>query len=208
LKCKICGVRRARRFCPGVEGDICSICCGTERENTVRCPFTCVYLREARQHERVEPVDRETLPNSDIRVSDEYLDAHVEQFNFIGAILVRSALMEPGTVDRDVRDALDALTRTYRTLQSGLYYDTRPENAIAARIFDDFQEGMGAWRKEEQQHGLPHASDGDVLKILVFLQIVAISVDNGRPLCRALIDTLRNLAEAPQAENPPLIYTV
>ncbi len=52
MKCVICEVRTARRHCPGVRGEICSVCCGTERENTIACPFDCTYLREARLREK------------------------------------------------------------------------------------------------------------------------------------------------------------
>ena len=48
MKCRICDTRKPRRYCPGVTGDICSICCGNEREVTVDCPLDCPFLVEAR----------------------------------------------------------------------------------------------------------------------------------------------------------------
>ena len=42
----------------------------------------------------------------------------------------------PGVVDRDVLEALDGLIRTYRTLQSGVYYESRPNNPLAGSIYD------------------------------------------------------------------------
>src|SRR5438270_311540 len=51
--CKICQKRRARRFCPAVSGDICSICCGTEREVSLTCPLSCEYLQEAHKREKL-----------------------------------------------------------------------------------------------------------------------------------------------------------
>ena len=58
MPCAICQIRRPRRFCPGVRGDICSLCCGTEREVTVNCPLDCEYLQEARKHEKLSEFDR------------------------------------------------------------------------------------------------------------------------------------------------------
>jgi len=52
MECAICQTRRPRRFCPGVRGEICSLCCGAEREVTVDCPLDCEFLREARRHEK------------------------------------------------------------------------------------------------------------------------------------------------------------
>src|SRR5215212_6262711 len=69
MACAICETRRPRRFCPGVRGDICSVCCGTEREVTVDCPFECEYLQQSRHHEKPAPLDSPALPNQDIRVT-------------------------------------------------------------------------------------------------------------------------------------------
>ena len=203
-------MRKARRFCPGVNGDICSVCCGTERENTIRCPFECVYLQEARLHERpAEPLPGTELPNKDIVVSERFLRDHGEQVTAVGSIFLRAALREPGAVDHDVRDALEALIRTWRTLQSGLYYDSRPENAIAARIFDNFRAGMEEYRQNLHKESMAFLADGDVLIILVFLQRIELDHNNGRRLGRAFLDFLRQHVGAPEEAAPtasPLIH--
>src|ERR1700682_5299675 len=71
MKCKICNTRKPRRYCPGVNGDICSICCGSEREVTVNCPLDCPYLVEARHHEKPPAMSAQQLPNQDVRISEE-----------------------------------------------------------------------------------------------------------------------------------------
>src|SRR5271165_396753 len=76
MKCVICGVRTPRRYCPGVRGEICSVCCGTERENTVNCPFDCTYLREARVREKPLEIDLASIPFSDVRVPAQFLEEH------------------------------------------------------------------------------------------------------------------------------------
>ena len=76
MACAICHIRKPRRFCPGVRGDICTICCGTEREVTVDCPWDCAYLQEARKHERSAQVNADGFPNQDIRVSEDFLRDH------------------------------------------------------------------------------------------------------------------------------------
>ena len=68
--CKICESRRAKRFCPAVHGEICSLCCGREREVTLHCPLDCEYLQEARKHERPVDVNPEEFPNMDIRIEE------------------------------------------------------------------------------------------------------------------------------------------
>src|SRR5262245_51623109 len=127
MACAICGIRRPRRFCPGVRGDICSICCGTEREVTVECPFECAYLLEARRREKPAVIDAAKVTNQDIRLSEKFLTDHQELFTLLGISLAGAALETPGAVDNDVREAIDSLIRTYRTLQSGVHYESMPE---------------------------------------------------------------------------------
>ena len=192
MACAICRIRKPRRFCPGVHGDICTLCCGNEREVTVDCPFDCVYLREARKHERGAEVDPKQIPNQDIRVTEEFLEEHEPLLSATADRLFHAALATPGAVDHDVRDALDALIRTQRTLQSGVYYETRPVNTLANHIYGLTQSGLEAFRKEEtEKFGMRRTRDSDVLQILVFLQRLEFDRNNGRPRGRAFLDFLR-----------------
>src|SRR5271154_1130369 len=126
MKCQICGVRKPRRYCPGVRGDICPQCCGTEREVTVDCPLECEYLRESRLHERPPEAGADTpFPNRDVNVTEEFLRDHESLVIFLCAQLLTASLATTGAIDFDVRDALDSLIRTYRTLESGLYYESK-----------------------------------------------------------------------------------
>jgi hypothetical protein len=198
MSCAICRTRKPRRFCPGVHADICTLCCGAEREVTVDCPLDCPYLEEARKHERTAPLNPDEFPNKDIRITEEFLGEH--EFLVVGAAknLMLAAFDTPGAVDGDVRDALDALIRTQRTLQSGVYYESRPVNALANRIFGATQTGLEEFRKDEREElGMSRTRDADVLGVLVFLQRLALDRDNGRPRGRAFLDSLRGfLSEA------------
>ncbi len=191
MKCKICGTRKARRYCPGVAADICSICCGTEREVTVSCPLDCPYLMEARLHEKTREQEPQGLVHPDVRVTEEFLRDHEPLLLFIGASLLEASLTTAGVVDSDVREALDALIRTYRTLQTGLYYETLPSNLLAAAIHQKIQEAIGQLRKDLSEKGSTSIRDVEILGMLVFLDRVAVHQDNGRPRGRAFIDYLR-----------------
>jgi hypothetical protein len=177
-----------------MRGQICSICCGTEREATVSCPLDCEYLREARRHEKPLPVDPKQIPNRDVDVSEEFLEAHEELVATLAEAVAVAALDVPGATDTDARDAVKGLIRTYRTLESGLYYDSRPENTLAAPIFEAAREAVNEFRQTERQDaGLSRTRDSDVLKALVFLERIEIDRNNGRPRGRAFIDSLRHL---------------
>ena len=201
MSCAICHTRRPRRFCPGVRGDICTMCCGTEREVTVDCPLDCVYLREAHQHEKIEPVDPRNFPNQDIRVSEEFLREREPVLLFLARTVLDAALASPGAVDFDVREALEALIRTYRTLESGVYYETRPDNPIAANICRLVQTGVAEFRrKETEDSGMAHTRDADILGLLVFLQRLELDNNNGRKRGRAYLDFLRGFFPDQAAE--------
>lgn len=197
MACAICETRRARRFCPGVRGDICSICCGTEREVTVDCPLDCPYLEEAYKHERPAPIDPAQVPNGDIPVSEEFLVSNQGLCMFMGQALRQGALETPGAADSDVREALDGLIRTYRTLQSGVYYESIPSNPLAAKVFRFTQEAVAEFRRQEHERtGMSKTRDSDVLGVLVFFQRVELDRNNGRQRGRAFIATLREFHSA------------
>lgn len=193
MSCAICHVRRPRRFCPGVHGDICTICCGTEREVTVDCPLDCAYLQEARKHDRFTPADPRTFPNQDIRVTEEFLREREPLLLALAQTVLNAALSTPGATDLDVREALDALVRTYRTLESGVYYETRPSNPVAAGVSSLVQTGITEFRKlETERSGMTRTRDADILGLLVFLQRLELDNNNGRKRSRAYLDFLRS----------------
>jgi len=198
MKCQICGVRKPKRYCPGVRGDICPQCCGTEREVTVDCPLDCEYLRESRLHERPPQEGADTpFPNRDVNVTEQFLHDHEALVIFLSAELLAATMATAGAVDTDIREALDALIRTYRTLQSGLIYETRPANLVAMNIQVGVQQAVDALRKKLSEHGTTGIRDAEILGVLVFLQRLELAHNNGRQRGRAFIDFLRANFPAP-----------
>jgi len=191
MACAICQTRRPRRFCPGVRGDICTLCCGTEREVTVDCPLDCEYLREAHKHEKPQPIDPETLPNRDIAVSEQFLRENEEFLVFLAQALGRAAASNSAIVDFDIREALDAAIRTHRTLESGLLYESLPANPLAAGLCRALAAAIAEFRRAEAERlGIHKTRDSTALGLLVFLQHFEISYNNGRRRGRAFLDAL------------------
>jgi hypothetical protein len=191
MKCKICDTRKPRRHCLGVNGEICSLCCGNEREVTISCPLDCPYLVESRHHEKPRPLDPADVPNQDVHVTEQFLREHEPLLMFLSSRLLEASLSAAGAVDSDVREALQSLIRTYRTLQSGLYYETRPANLIAAGIHQRMQEAVEALRKELAEKNATPMRDAEILGTLVFLERIELNQNNGRPRSRAFLDYLR-----------------
>lgn len=202
MKCAICELRKPRRYCPGVRGEICTICCGTERENTIDCPFDCIYLREAREREKPNEIDASDIPFSDIRIPERFLDEHADAARLVANALIDSVFATPGAIDYDVREALEALIRTYKTLQSGLIYETRPNNPVAANICQLLQTQVDAGRKEIAAKTGVSVRDADVLAALLILQRREYQFNNGRKRGRAYIDRLRVFAGDRDAAEP------
>jgi hypothetical protein len=198
MACAICQIRRPRRFCPGVRGDICTLCCGTEREVSVDCPLDCEYLREAHKHEKPRPMDVEALPNRDVEVSEEFIRDNTGFLAFLARALGRAAIDNPAVVDFDIREALEASIRTHRTLESGLLYESLPANPLAAGLCRTLTGTIAEFRREEAERlGLHKTRESTVL------QNFEITLNNGRPRGRAFLDALLGFyAAAPEAADP------
>jgi hypothetical protein len=200
IVCKICEKKRARRYCPGVGGEICAVCCGTERENTIDCPSDCEHLQAARQHEEPAQIVSADLPNKDIRLTEDFVREHEYLVMWLALALTRSMEKEQ-TVDFDAREAIDALIRTYRTRESGLIYETRPQNPYAATIQGALQESVEELHKRiGEETGVHSLRDSDVMRTLVFLQRLELQHNNGRRRGRAFYDFLRTSFPAPAAD--------
>jgi hypothetical protein len=168
----------------------------------VSCPLDCEFLREARSHEKPPEVDPKQIPNLDIEVTDAFLHQNEPLLVVLMHALAAAMAAAPGAVDNDTREALDALTRTYRTRQSGLYYETKPPNLIAAGIQERVEQAAAGFRKNAaEQAGLTTIRDADVLGALAFLQRVEYQVNNGRKRGRAFLEFLHG--QLPEPDTGP-----
>lgn len=203
LNCHLCEQRPPRRHCPALLSEICAPCCGESREETVDCPLDCEFLREARRHEKPIEVDAKSLPHPEIEVSDRFMEQNQPLAIVAGRLLLVASIQTPGTVDFDLRDALAALTQTYKTATSGLIYDSRPANAIAAQVVDLFQQEMTRFRERVAEQAGSHSfTDKDLLGVLIFWQRMQWQSHNGRRKGRAFLESLYSLLPPPADSVP------
>ncbi len=179
-------------YCPGVRGrNLLVVLRHEEREVSVDCPLDCEYLREAHKHEKAPLLDPETLPNRDLQFTQEELEKHQELLAFLAHALGRAALANPAVVDFDIREALAATIRTHRTSQSGLVYESLPENPLAAGICRAMDTSIEEFcREEAEQSGVHTTRESTILGLLVFLQHFELAYNNGRRRGRAFLDGL------------------
>ena len=129
---------------------------------------------------------------------------------FLSVNLMRAALEIPNVVDADLKDALTSLVKTYRTLQSGLIYESRPDNMLAAAICERMRLAVEELRRiAAEKSGSQTVRDADVLGVFAFLQRLEIQHNNGRRLGRAFLDFLLGqfqlVASQPGAESSLIV---
>jgi len=203
MSCPICQRRKPARYCPARGETICTICCGTEREVTLDCPHDCIYLVRAREQEEQHrtPVPPGELPFTGVELPTGILDLNRPLLAALGTTILAFASEAPRLADPDVAVALQALAETYRTLDSGLYYEKPPEGGPARELYGRLREAVEQLKKDQlARAALPVAKESDVLYISVFLARVLRVRSNGRPRCRAFRDFLR--VQFPQAAPP------
>jgi hypothetical protein len=178
-------------------GEICAPCCGAQREVIIDCPLDCVYLRQAREHDKPLVLTETDIPNRDIHITDEFIRHQEQAILWLAHALTRA--MESGkAVDPDAREALEALIKTYRTLESGLIYETRTPNPYAAGLQEALKNAIEELRKLlAETTGMQSLRDKDLLGVLVFLQRLELQHANGRRRGRAVFDFLRTHFPAP-----------
>ncbi len=200
MKCAICEERQPRRHCPGIRGEICPICCGEQRENTIACPLDCTYLREARLREK--PNYPANIPFSEVRISDRFVDEHKSAFMVAVSAVIRTTQEIAEAVDNDYREAFDALLRTLKTGESGLIYDTRPTNPIAGRVYDVTRREIEEGRKTLSERG-KSIRDAEIFTAVLVLQRLEYRFNNGRTRGRSYIDSMLQHFAPDEVLNPP-----
>ena len=140
-------------------------------------------------HEKLMETDPDQMPNTDIRLTEEFLEERRPLVGLISQFVLAGALASKESNDNDVREALDAMIKTYRTRQSGLVYETRPVNAIAGEVQQSISGKIGELEQAlaKEHGGTRNLRDADVLGVLVFIQRLGFRLNNGRPRGRTFI---------------------
>jgi hypothetical protein len=192
VSCAICEKRKEKRFCPAVHGRICAQCCGEQREVTLDCPSDCVYLQQAREHEKpreLRDLDQSALfPH--VEIGDQFLYEHEHLIVGLTFALAKCARADRGINDGDLIAGLSAITKTHETLaNSGLHYEAPTTSLSQQAIAAEVQKMLKEYREAEEKHlGYSRLRESDVLKALVFLLRMGYARTSGRPKARAFVD--------------------
>ena len=194
MSCTLCEKRKEKRFCPAVHGRICAQCCGEKREVVLDCPSDCVYLLQAREHEKPRPLqdlDQGAL-FLQVEIGDQFVYEHEHLIMGLSYALAKSARADRALSDRDLIAALGSLTKSQETLvNSGLHYETPIATAGQHAVAAEVQKMVKEYREAEQKHmGYSRLKESEVLQALVFLLRMAHGRTSGRPKSRAFVDFL------------------
>lgn len=203
MSCSICEKRKDKRFCPAVHGRICPQCCGESREVTLDCPSDCIYLQQARAHEKprtASELDPATLFLK-VDIPEQFLYQHEHLIMGLSFALAKSARLHRDIADPDLIVALTAIGKAYETLvNSGLHYESQITSLTQQAVVQELQTMVKEYREAEQKHtGTTRLRDADVLRALAFLARMAQSRTSGRPKSRAFVDFL--FAQFPEKDS-------
>ena len=203
MSCAICEIRKEKRFCPAVHGRICPQCCGEQREVTLDCPADCLYLRQAREHEKPRPADQLDPKELflQVEVSDQFMYEREHLLMGLTFALAKAARSERTLNDRDLLSALSGLATSYeRRMNSGLYYEQPLTSESQRKVAGEVENMLKEYREAEQKHmGYSTVRESDVLKTLVFLLRLGHGRTSGRPRSRAFVEFL--FAQFPEKES-------
>lgn len=203
MSCAICEKRKEKRFCPAIHGRICPQCCGEQREVTLDCPGDCVYLQQAREHEKPRPMqdlDQATL-FLQVEIGEQFLYEHEHLILGLSYALAKSAQADRLIKDTDLIAALASMTKKQETLvNSGLHYETPITSLSQQAVVAEMHKMLKEYREAEQKHlGYNRLHDSDVLRALVFLLRMGHARTSGRPKSRAFVDFV--LAQFPEKQS-------
>jgi hypothetical protein len=203
VSCAICEKRKEKRFCPAIHGRICPQCCGEQREVTLDCPSECVYLQQAREHEKPRPLDDldQAALFSQVEIGEEFLYEHEHLIVGLTYALAKCAQADRLINDPDLMAALASMAKKQETLvNSGLHYETPIASLSQQAVVAEVHKMLKEYREAEQKHlGYSRLHDSDVLRALVFLLRMGHARTSGRPKSRAFVDFV--LAQFPEKQS-------
>ena len=153
-KCPLCGRQKARRACPAVGQQICTVCCGTKRLTEIQCPSDCPYLASSREHPPAAVLRQQEQDLSVVALMMRDLNRRQSELLFLILMFVKGYEpqgLQPGghsapaafgwerLIDDDVAETAGALAATFETASRGVIYEHRPSSRPAERLMTELK---------------------------------------------------------------------
>jgi hypothetical protein len=204
LPCPICQKRKAKRFCPAKGENICSVCCGTEREVTIDCPSDCAYLIASRRNDQERrAIDWSKVPFPETKIPTSFVAAHEKLILAISYGICAYARDNRPLVDSDVSASLRSLAEAYRTLSNGLYYEKPPDYLLQRELYERIKAAIEEFKKDQaREPQVASIRESEIRDTLIFLSQLGSTRANGRAKGRAFLDFLRSQFKPEESSKP------
>jgi hypothetical protein len=136
-KCVTCRERKGNRFCPAVNGTICSLCCGSKRQKEIPCVDSCGYLKKGSEYQLDRDITRKISEDLHGESEDVFQMDEVRPF----VMSLERFFVDEFYRDRRVNDdhIHEALRKIY-AFQSGKLPALEAANRVEELIFLKFRE--------------------------------------------------------------------
>jgi hypothetical protein len=150
MKCVLCEQRKAKRFCPAKNAQICGFCCGTKRVLEIFCPESCGYLQEGRKRD-IEDYQKR-VQKMDPSGQEKYrsvISRHQDVIAHLEYAISRERFLSRDLKDKDVAQAIDVLLDTYRTEDKGILYEKTSDNLRIEPLRQELRKIVESYRNPE-----------------------------------------------------------
>ena len=150
MSCPQCDLRKAKRSCPALHQNICTVCCATKRLVVIDCPPDCVHLASARAHPPATARRQQEADVAALMPTINELTERQYQLFFLFQNVIAQARPEglARITDADVAEASGAAAATLETAARGVIYEQRPQSPAARKMAEAFATLVGQVREQ------------------------------------------------------------
>jgi len=186
--CPVCSNRPGKRYCPAIAEQICAVCCGTKREIEIDCPSSCSYLKASRLYESEKPIPDPEVTSKVHNYDERFIERYHQVLDALTAAVVEEHMNSKWLVDNDVIEVYRLLRTTMKTLSSGIYYESLPDNPIRLSLYRRLKSLLDEIMEPDPGGARMTLKVSEAIDVLDFLTLVAQANSSIRPKSRRYLD--------------------
>jgi len=152
MKCFLCNERKAKRYCPAKNRNICAVCCGEKRGIEINCPDDCRYFIKGQNYQQKKTTDLRIKKDgiaafqkkAELYRKDPQLFAKIE-FALVDAYNQNNRLL-----NKDVVSALQIVLKTLKSESKGLLYKHKSEDMVINDLADTLENEVHELKNNEE----------------------------------------------------------
>lgn len=136
MSCVICGKKKAKRYCPAKNNNICPKCCGEKRGIEINCPLDCEYFIEGQKNHQ-QKITKQRIQKEGTKAyikKAELYNKNPEIFAQIEILVAQTFRSNRKLKNDDFIKAFKQAHETLKTEKNGIYYSYAGENIYANQI--------------------------------------------------------------------------